>query len=193
MAKHHLLETPRKYKNGVDVTAIAETVEAITLNPAVAVFKFRNQNTWIDGSVNRSAMTGLYGALEEREHSPAFVYENDEPHVLLGTDKAPNPVEWILHALAGCITTTTVYHAAAQGIRIDEMSTRLEGELDLRGFLNMPGAERSGYKNVKVEVKIKGDASKEDLESLVTLAQSLSPAFNTITHGTKIDLKINAA
>lgn len=191
MATQNLIGEQRTHRNGVYVNGIMEAIELCSSNPEAAVFKFRNENKWIDGSVNRSTMKGLYGALEERPHRPEFVYENDEPNVLLGSDKAPNPVEWILHAMAGCITTTTVYHAAARGIRIDEMSTKFEGELDLRGFLNLPGPDTSGYKGIQVTVDIKGDAPSRELEELVKLAQSLSPAFNTVVKGTKVDLTVN--
>ena len=56
----------------------------------------------------------------------------DEPPILAGNDQGANPVEYLLRALAGCMMTTMVYHAAVEGIRIDELEMDLEGDLDLR-------------------------------------------------------------
>jgi len=51
----------------------------------------------------------------------------DEHEVLLGNDTGANPVEHLLHALASCVTTSMVYHAAARGIAIDQVESLLEG------------------------------------------------------------------
>ena len=107
--------------------------------------------------------------MEEHSRENPFVMDNDEPPVLLGTDKGANPVEQILHGLAGCITTTTVYYAAAKGIKIDEMETIFVGDLDLRGFLGLPGRIRNGYEQIQVTVRIKSDASDEEIRELVEI------------------------
>lgn len=193
MAQQQTLEKTPIIRNGVDVTSLMEHIEAISANPVLAEFKFRNTNKWIDGGLNRSTIGGYYGASEEREHVKELVFENDEPPILLGKDLAPNPVEWILHAVVGCITTTTVYHAAARGIRIDEMSTKIEGDLDLRGILDIPGADRPGYRVMNLEVTIKGDASDEVLKELVEFAKNHSPAVDVATHGSPLNLKVTTA
>lgn len=173
--------------NGVNVDGIFSTIEAIEENPEIAQFKFRNANKWISGGYNRSRITNFYGALQEFGNRE-FVLENDEPPVLLSEDRAPNPVEYILHGLAGCMTTTLVYHAAAKGIKIEEMETSFEGDIDLRGMLGLPGAKRSGYQQIRVSMKIKADASKEEIEELVKLARR-SPVYNTISE--PVDIQIN--
>lgn len=174
--------------NGVNVDAIFSTIEAIEKNPAIAAFRFRNSNKWITGGLNRSKISGFYGALQEFE-GREFVLDNDEPPVLLSEDRAPNPVEHVLHGLAGCITTTVVYYAAAKGIRIDEMETRFEGDIDLRGLLGIAGARRAGYQQIRVSVKIKADASRDELNELLKLARSRSPVFNTISE--PVDIQMN--
>lgn len=180
-------------RNGVDVTSLVEHIEAIQQNPVLAEFKFRNANKWIDGGLNRSMFTGFYGAAEERPHVKQMTFENDEPLVLLGQDSAPNPVEWILHAVVGCITTTTIYHAAARGIRIDEMSTKIEGDLDLRGILDIPGYDRPGYRKMVLDVTIKGDAPDDVLKELVEFARNHSPAVDVATNGSPLQLTVNSS
>jgi len=167
--------------NGVNVTKLFDTIELVKENSDIAKFRFRNQNKWIMGGHNRSTIDGFYGALEEQSREHPFVMDNDEPPVLLGTDKGANPVEQVLHGLAGCITTTTVYYAAAKGITIHEMETTFEGDLDLRGFLGLPGSTRNGYEEIRISVRVKADATEEEIKELVELGEKHSPVFDIVT------------
>jgi uncharacterized OsmC-like protein len=177
--------------NGVNVTQLFGAIELISGNAEIARFQFRNRNKWIDGGLNRSSIDGFYGALEEQKRKTPFVLDNDEPPVLLGEDRGANPVEQVLHGLAGCITTTLVYHAAAKGIKIDEMETSFEGDLDLRGLLGLPGAKRNGYEEIRVRVKVKADASREEIEELVKLAERRSPVYDIVTNPVPVKVSID--
>lgn len=183
-------DTNQNILNGVNVDDIFSTIEAVRENPEIARFKFRNHNNWIEGGLNRSEIGDFYGACQDFTDRK-FVLENDEPPVLLSKDKAPNPVEYVLHALAGCITTTLVYHAAAKGIKIEEVETKFEGDLDLRGFLGLPGAKRRGYEEIRISVNVKADASKEEIEELVKLAEKRSPVFDTVSN--PVNIKVTLA
>jgi len=157
------------------------TIDAINATPPLADFQFRASNRWLDGSRNRTAIAAFHGA--GQEHGPReFVYENDEPPVLLGADQAPNPVEYVLHALAGCLTTTLVYHAAARGISVRRVESRLEGDLDLHGFLGIDEEVRNGYQGVRVTMRVDCDGSEEQVAELVAMAQKRSPVFDIVTN-----------
>ena len=89
-------------------------------------------------------------------------------------------MEFLLHALAGCVTTTTVLHAAARGIEIESMSTRLVGNIDLQGLLALSEVQ-PGYQQIRIEVDIKAvNASDEELDDLLGFAQAHSPVCNTV-------------
>lgn len=178
--------------NGVNVDNIFRAITLMSTDPEAARFKFRNRNRWISGGHNRSFINGYYGALAEHTRETPFVLDNDEPPVLLGEDKGANPVEQVLHGLAGCITTTLVYHAAAKGIRIDEMETSFEGELDIRGLLGLPGARRNGYDEIRISVRIKSDARREEIEELVKLAQRRSPVFDIVSNPVPVKVSLEA-
>ncbi len=178
--------------NGVDVTALGEVIGAIEQDKTIAEFTFRADNKWIEGALNRTTIKDFKGGGGEQVRDKEFVVDNDEPPVLLGKDTAVNPVEWLLHAIAGCITTTTIYHGAARGIKIDEMSIKLSADLDLRGLLDIPGSDRPGYTGINMDVTIKGDASAEDLKELVEFAKTHSPSVDVINNGTPVNLTVNA-
>jgi uncharacterized OsmC-like protein len=173
--------------NGVDTTALSETIEAIKGEPSIAKFKFKAKNTWINGGHNRTTIKEFYGANQEDEtRAEPFVMDNGEPPVLLGNDEGPNPVEYVLNALAGCMTTTMVYHAAARGIKIDEVESTLSGDLDLHGFLQLKDDVRKGYQNIEISFKVKSDADPKELEELA----KNSPVFDVVSNPTPIKVTV---
>ncbi len=176
--------------NGVDIGALSATIDAVKSDPDLAKFVFRIRNEWIDGGLNRSSVTDFYGTRQDLSHETAFELFNDEPPVLLSGDKGPNPVENLLHALAGCLTTSLVYHAAARGIAVDSVATRFEGDLDLRGFLGLSEEVRKGYQSIRVTFEIGGDASAQEKRDLIAMAQTFSPVFDVVTNGVPVDCRL---
>lgn len=168
-------------KNGLNVEQMVQTVQALNANPSLAHFEFRAKNQWICGSENRSTIRDFYGAgQEDTSRRSAFEFTNGEPPVLLGHNEGANPVEFLLHALAGCITTTTVLHATARGIHIRSLSTELEGVIDLQGLLALDPAVPAGYRDIVIRMNIDADCSEEELNDLLAFAQQHSPVCNTV-------------
>ncbi|MCU0564551.1 MAG: OsmC family protein [Desulfobacterales bacterium] len=166
---------------GLDVQAMSETVAALRQDPTLARFEFRASNRWLGGGENRSTIKDFFGAgAEDRSRSKPFVFTNGEPPVLLGNNEGANPVEFLLHALAGCVTTTTVLHAAARGIRINAMSTELAGDIDLQGLLGLDESVPAGYRQIRIRMHIEADCSDEELDALLGFAQQHSPVCNTV-------------
>jgi uncharacterized OsmC-like protein len=167
--------------NGLSTSQMAETVEAIRRDPSLARFEFRARNQWIDGGANRSTIKDFYGAgQEDTSRAEPFVFVNGEPTVLLGANEGANPVEFLLHALAGCVTTTTVLHAAARGIRIRALSTELDGTIDVQGLLDLNPTVPVGYEQIRIRMDIDADCSDEELDALIAFAKGHSPVCNTI-------------
>jgi len=135
----------------------------------------------------------FFGALQEDDSRPAIEFEIDEPPVLCGRNLGPNPVEYLLVALSGCLTTSLVAHAAARGIAIRKVESRYEGDLDLQGFLGLSEQVPVGYKNIRVFFKIDADLSDEQKEELVRMAQKYSPVFNSIAKPVPVDVKLEKA
>lgn len=182
----------QKIVNGVNVTGLFDTIDAIKNQSDIAKFNFRATNKWVNGGSNRTTVNDYYGACENFTRDEPFVFQKDEPPVLLGTDSGANPVEYALAALAGCLTTSLVYHAAAQGVRLEEVESTYEGDLDLHGFLGMDDSVRNGYENIRITFKVKGDAPEEKLQELVELAQKRSPVFDIVTNKVPVLVKYAA-
>lgn len=173
--------------NGVDVDALKETISAIARKPNLGAFQFRAANQWLGGSQSRSTIKGFFGAGKEDDaRVRPFTLECDEPQILLGKDQAPNPVEYLLSALAGCVTTTMAMHAAARGIDIESISSEVEGDIDVRGFLGLSDDVPRGFKAIRVTMHVKSTAPAE---LLAALAQ-FSPVYNTLTRGVPVEVQV---
>lgn len=175
--------------NGLNLDVLNETVQAIQGDPELGKCHFRARNTWIDANHNCTTVSGFYGARQEHTHKQDFELHADEPPMLAGNDDGANPVEHLLHALASCVTTSLVAHAAVKGIHIEELEAAVEGDIDLRGFLGLDPKVPKGYTNIRMAYKVKTDET--NLAKLKKLAE-FSPVFNTLTQGTKVDIQVEA-
>jgi len=180
-----------KTLNGVNVTELFSTIDAVKGNPEIAKFKFRATNKWVKGTHNRAIIKDFYGALKEDSSREPIVFELDEPPVLLGNNEGANPVEYLLSALAGCLTTSLIAHAAAKGIEIKKVESRYEGDIDLRGFLGISEDVPVGYQGIRVHFKIEADISDEQKKELILLAQKYSPVFSTITKTAPVSVELD--
>jgi uncharacterized OsmC-like protein len=173
--------------NGIHMDTLQGTVNAIEQEPGLGACKFRASNKWLGGNHNCTTVTGFYGARQEIAHKQQFELHADEPPILAGHDEGANPVEHLLNALAACVTTSMVAHAAVRGIRIEALESELEGDLDLRGFLGLDEAVPKGFTDIRINFKVKTDV--KNLERLKRLA-AYSPVFNTITQGANVEIQV---
>jgi uncharacterized OsmC-like protein len=177
-----------KRTNGVEVDRLHETISAVSASPELGRFTFQITNQWIDAGQNRSEARSFQGQGQVHVHKTKLALAADEPEILLGRDTAANPVEHLLHALASCVTTSMVYHAAARGISIEGVESSLEGDLDLRGFLGIDPTVRNGYQQIRIKLRIKGNLTDEQLEQLSNLGPTFSPVFDSLRNGVPISV-----
>jgi uncharacterized OsmC-like protein len=183
-------QVEQKIVNGVNVTKLFGTMDAIRSDPIISKFNFRAKGEWIKAGHNQITINDFYGACQTQSRSQPFVYEEDEPPVLLGEDHGANAGEYALAALSSCLATTLIYHAAAQGVVIDEVQSMLSGDIDLQGYLGMSENVRNGYEKIKVTFKVKSEAPREKIRELVDLAQKRSPVFDIFSNPTPVEVSL---
>lgn len=183
-------QVEQKLVNGVNVTKLFDMMDGIRSKPVISKFNFRAKGKWIKGGHNQTTINDFYGAGQTHSRSRPFVYDGDEPPILLGEDHGANACEYALAALSSCLTTTLIYHAAAQGVVIDEVETTLSGDADVQGLLGMSEKVRNGYEKVKVAFKIKSKAPKEKIRELIELAQKRSPVFDIFSNPTPVEVSL---
>jgi uncharacterized OsmC-like protein len=178
-------------RNGVDTATLFATLDAVKATPEIAKFQFRATNKWISGTHNQSTIHGFYGAMQEMEHASAHVFDADHPAVLVGNDHGPTPVEYVLHALAACLTAGIANIAAARNVKLTEVESTVEGDIDLLGILGLGSGVRNGYQQIKVSFKIKGD-DPEKLRKVVQQSAARSAVFDIVTNGVPVNIEVEA-
>ena len=179
--------------NGVDLGRLSGTIDHVAADPALARFQFRARNHWIDGGYSRTTIKDFYGAgQEDATRTEPFTVDSDEPPVLLGQNRAPNTVEYVLHALAACVSGTIVYHAAARGIALEGVETTIHGDLDLRGFLGLDSDVRPGYEQIQVTIKVAGDFDDDQFAELASLIR-YSPVRDIVSNPVPVAVDVARA
>jgi uncharacterized OsmC-like protein len=178
-------------RNGVDTEKMFATLDLIKAQPELAKFQFRATNRWIDGAHNRSTIKGFYGAgAEDSSRSQEFQLDAGEPAILLGDNTGPNPVEYLLHALAACLTIAIVYVATARKVKLTSVESTLTGELDARGAFGLDDGPRNGFERIGVSFRVSGDATEEKLREVVERARERSAVHDMVTNGVPVDVNV---
>ena len=180
-------------RNGVDTATLFATLDAVKAAPEAANFQFRASNAWISGTHNRSTIHGFFGVGEERLHERAFTFDADHPAVLVGQDNGPTPVEFVLHALAACLTAGLANIAAARKVRLTEVRSTVTGDIDLNGILGLNPEVRNGYEQITVRFTIKGDAPADKLRELLDQSRARSAVYDVITNGVPVTIEVDTA
>jgi uncharacterized OsmC-like protein len=174
--------------NGVNTPTLFATINAVKAQPELAAFQFRATNRWLKGTHSRSRIETFSGAGATHRHTGQIEFDADHPAVLVGADNAPTPVEFLLHAIAACITSGIGNIAAARGVTLTEVESTVEGDIDLRGILGLSDQVRNGYKRMTVRFRLKGDAPEEKLRQIVAQATARSAVFDVLTNGTVVEV-----
>lgn len=178
--------------NGVDTPTLFATINAVRDQPELAKFKFRASSRWLEGTHSRAKSEGFFGAGSEHQHASEWQFDVDHPAVLVGKDQGPLPVEYLLYGLLACITSGIGNISAARGVKLTEVQSSIEGDIDLRGLLGLSNDVRNGYQSLKVNFKIKGDAPKEKLREIVEQSRARSAVYDVLTNGVPVDITIDA-
>ena len=179
-------------RNGVDVPKLFATLDVVKGQPQIAQFQFRASNRWVKGTHSRSTIAGYWGAMQEMARDAEFTFDADHPPVLCGADQGPTPVEFLLHALAACITAGLVNVASARGVDLVEVESTVEGDIDLLGILGLSSEVRNGYQGIRATFRVKGNASEETLRGLVERSRARSAVYDVLTNGVPVDVRIEA-
>lgn len=178
-------------RNGVDREKLFATLDLITAQPELARFQFRATNRWIDEAHNQSMIKAFYGAgAEDTSRTEAFALDAGEPAILLGTNSGPNPVEYLLHALAACLTTSIVYVAAARNVELTSVESTLVGDMDARGAFGLSDEPRNGFERISVGFRVTGNAPETKLREVVARARERSAVLDMVTNGVPVTMEV---
>jgi len=180
-------------RNGVNTPALFATIDAVKGAPSLAAFRFRARNRWVSGTCSDTTIERFDGAGATHEHASTFTYRADHPAVLVGEDRGPTPIEFLLHGLASCICSGIGNIAAARGVTLTSVESTIEGDIDLQGILGLNKAVRNGYQQLRLKVAIAGDAPQSVLDGIVEQAKARSAVYDVLTNGVPVEIAVASA
>lgn len=183
-------KAPPRPRHGVDTPALLATIGVVAGQPELARFQFVARNSWVSGTHSRSTMSKFSGAGAEHAHLVEFSADGDHPAVLCGADQGPTPVEWVLHALATCLTAGIGNIAAVRGVTLKRVESTVTGEIDLRGILGLAKDVRNGFQSIRIAFEIEGDAPPEKLREIVEQSRVRSAVFDMLTNGLPVQVEV---
>jgi uncharacterized OsmC-like protein len=183
--------TTSPLRNGVDTATLFATIDAVKAQNEIAEFQFRANNTWESGTHSRSTASDFFGALQEQRHKTDTVLEFDHPEVLVGTDHGPTPVEYLLHAIAACLTAGVANIAAARGVELTKVTSTVTGDIDLLGILGLSdGSVRNGFEQIRVAMTLEGDADEQTLRGIVEQSRRRSAVYDVLANPTPVTIDV---
>lgn len=167
--------TTKDLVNGIDTDGLREAIAGIAAEPKKGECEFRVRTTWKGGTRSETSAEKIVLGGETLPRS--FRFAADEPLQLFGTDTAANPQEYLMGALASCMTVGFVANAALRGIRLQSLEIETEGKLDLRGFLGIDPAVAPGYETIRYRVRVRGDATRQQFAEIHDAVRATSPNY----------------
>ena len=178
-------------RNGIDTDQLYGTLDLVKEQPELGIFQFRVSNRWIGGALNRSTIQGFYAAGgEDTSRTEAFTVDADEPAILLGHDGGPNPAEYLLHALAACLTTAIVSVASARKVILTRVESVVTGDMDVNGTLGLSDQVRNGFSAIRIAFRVEGHAPEEKLREVVARAKQRSAVYDMVTNGVPVAVDV---
>jgi len=185
-----MTQTTSPVDNGVNVGALLGARAALIETPEAAQFQWRATCEWQKGTHSRSTVEGFFGFGEEQRHRARYSFDADHPEIFASEDNGPTPVEYVLVALASCLTAGVAAVAQNREIQLRSVSATVEAGMDVRGILGVDSDVRNGFSGIKVTYKIDADASPDEVKALVAQSQKRSAVFDVITNPTDVSVEV---
>jgi uncharacterized OsmC-like protein len=176
--------------NGVNTAALVAAREALTAAPEAAEFTWRATCSWVHGTHSRSTVESFAGLGQEHSHLSTFTFDADHPECFASEDQGATPAEYVLVALASCLTAGVAAVAQYREIQLRKVTATVEGQMNVLGILGADPDVRNGYRDIRVRFDIDADASREDIEALVAQSQKRSAVFDILTNPTDVVVEV---
>lgn len=173
--------------NGINVDHVLNLAGNMQQDEEFGMFRFRAHNNWLGGSRSRSEIQGFYaGGRENTDRKLPLIVDADQPAFLAGENTAPNAVEYLLHALSSCLSTTIVAHGSVQGIPLEALQVSVEGLMNARGYFGISDDVKRGYESIRADIKVKTGADADTVHALAMM----SPVYEVVSNSVPVELNI---
>jgi uncharacterized OsmC-like protein len=182
--------TDNPVDNGVNTEALLGAREALTNAPEAAEFTWRANCSWLRGTHSRTTVDGFSGLGQDHLHRSTFVFDADHPECFASEDNGATPTEYVLAALASCLTAGVAAVAQHRQIQLESVDATIEGRMNVLGILGADPDTRNGFSDITVRFAIEADASEDDIRALVAQSQKRSAVFDIVTNPTNVTVEV---
>jgi uncharacterized OsmC-like protein len=172
--------------NGVPCDKMFGAIAKVREDAEMAQFRFSAKNDWVEGTASQSSIHEWHGMGGDHNHVQEYVFKADHP--TLGHGHGPTPQEYVLHALAACITAGIATGAAARNIQLNRVSSTVSADIDVRGVLGVDPDVRKGFSNVDIEFDIDADCDDAQIEALLAGGAKYSAVFDMLANPTEVNI-----
>ena len=173
--------------NDVNVEAIMAVDKLVREQPAMGKLQFKAKSTWQRGTKSQVSVSAWTAGGHGMAPAPRrFTVIVDEPPELGGVDSAPNPIETLLSALAGCVTAGIATNAQMFGVPVDAIDIELEADVDGRGMLGHDKSVRNGVTDIRYTVTIASSAPEDKVRRCKETIDRKSPVRDTLANPVNI-------
>lgn len=182
--------TDNPVDNGVDTEALLGAREALSNAPEAAEFTWRANCSWVRGTHSRTTVDGFSGLGQDHHHRSTFVFDADHPECFASEDNGATPTEFVLAALASCLTAGVAAVAQHRQIQLSSVEATIEGQMNVLGILGADPDTRNGFNDITVRFAIDADASTDDIRALVAQSQKRSAVYDIVTNATNVIVEV---
>ena len=182
--------TDHPVDNGVNTEALLGAREALSAAPEAAEFTWRANCSWVRGTHSRTTVEGFSGLGQDHRHRSTFVFDADHPECFASEDHGATPAEYVLAALASCLTAGVAAVAQHRQIQLTSVEATIEGNMNVLGILGADPDVRNGYNDITVRFAIDADASPDDIRALVAQSQKRSAVYDIVTNPTNVSVVV---
>ena len=182
--------TAQSFPNGVNVEALLGAREAFKGDTSLTKFQWRARNEWVDGMHSRTVIDDFTGVGGPQSHKAPQVHDADHPELFAAEDNGSTPVEFVLHAIAACLTGGVASVAANRGVKLNSVSSTIEGDMDLQGILGMDPDVGNGYSKIRVNFEVDADADDETVAKIVQQSIKRSAVYDILTGNVPVEVTV---
>lgn len=114
----------------------------------------------------------------------------DQPQNAGGTDTGPNPLQYFLLSLAGCIGAIARIVANQKKLTLRGIKLKLQGHLDTDVLLGKTTDTRAGFSAIEIQADIDADMTPEEKQAFLEEVDARCPVSESIAHVTPVTLKV---
>ena len=168
--------------NGICLQFVQMLKEEVQQQPELAIGRWRIESEWTGQTSSVSCIKKSQIGGDDLVRN--FEISMDQPHELCGGNTSASPQEHLIAAIAGCLIANFSAVCAQRHIELYRLKVNVSGTTDMRGLYDISSFKSAGFKDIRFELEVTGNASDEDLLGVFEYVKVISPNLSCFGNAT---------